>query len=159
MTLVNVVVAILMLAGLVGAIVPLLPGAPLIFAGGLVYAIATDFAPVGAGRLAILAAVGVLAWALEHVAGVVGARSAGGGRAAVIGATVGLFVGVLVAPIGLLLGPIIGAIAGELLAGREPRASVRTGIGAALGVLTGVVAHFALALVMVGLFVWWVWQR
>jgi uncharacterized protein len=159
MTLVNVVVAILMLAGLVGAIVPLLPGAPLIFAGGLVYAIATDFAPVGAGRLAILAAVGVLAWALEHVAGVVGARSAGGGRAAVIGATVGLFVGVLVAPIGLILGPIIGAIAGELLAGREPRASVRTGIGAALGVLTGVVAHFALALVMVGLFVWWVWQR
>ena len=159
MTLVNVVVAILMLAGLVGAIVPLLPGAPLIFAGALVYAIATDFAPVGTGRLAILAAVGVLAWTLEHVAGVVGARSAGGGRAAVIGATVGLFIGVLVAPIGLLLGPIIGAIAGELLAGREPRTSVRTGIGAALGVLTGVVAHFALALVMVGLFVWWVWQR
>jgi len=35
---------------------------------------------------------------------------------------------------------------------------VRTGVGAALGVLTGVVAHFALALVMVALFVWWVWQ-
>jgi uncharacterized protein YqgC (DUF456 family) len=159
MTLVTVVVAILMLAGLVGAIVPLLPGAPLIFAGALVYAVATNFTPVGAGRLAILAAVGVLAWLLEHVAGAVGARSAGGGRAAVIGATVGLLVGVLVAPIGLLVGPIVGAIAGELLAGREPKASVRTGIGAALGVLTGVVAHFALALVMVGLFVWWVWQR
>jgi len=144
---------------IVHCVILLLTTVPDIFAGGLVYAIATDFAPVGAGRLAILAAVGVLAWALEHVAGVVGARSAGGGRAAVIGATVGLFVGVLVAPIGLLLGPIIGAIAGELLAGREPRASVRTGIGAALGVLTGVVAHFALALVMVGLFVWWVWQR
>jgi uncharacterized protein YqgC (DUF456 family) len=159
MTLVDVVVAILMLAGLVGAIVPLLPGAPLIFAGALLYAVSTDFTPVGVGRLAILAAVGVLAWALEHVAGVVGTRRAGGGRAAVIGATLGLFVGVMVAPIGLLLGPILGAIAGELLSGRAPKASVRTGIGAALGVLTGVVAHFALALVMVGLFVWWVWQR
>src|SRR2546422_9106061 len=41
------------------------------------------------------------------------------------------------------------SIAGELLAGRAPRASVRAGIGAALGALTGVVAHFALALVMV----------
>jgi len=159
MTLVDVVVAILMLAGLVGAIVPLLPGAPLIFAGALLYAVSTDFTPVGVGRLAILAALGVLAWALEHVAGVVGTRSAGGGRGAVIGATLGLFVGVMVAPMGLLLGPILGAIAGELLSGRAPKASVRTGIGAALGVLTGVVAHFALALVMVGLFVWWVWQR
>ena len=159
MTLVDVVVAILMLAGLVGAIVPLLPGAPLIFAGALLYAVSTDFTPVGVGRLAILAALGVLAWALEHVAGVVGTRRAGGGRAAVIGATLGLFVGVMVAPMGLLLGPILGAIAGELLSGRAPKASVRTGIGAALGVLTGVVAHFALALVMVGLFVWWVWQR
>jgi uncharacterized protein len=158
MTLVDVVVAILMVAGVIGAIVPYLPGAPLILAGALLYAIATDFMPIGAGRLAILAAVGVLAWALEHVAGVVGARSAGAGRAAVVGAMVGMVLGVMVAPVGLLLGPIVGAIAGELLAGRAPGPSVRSGIGAALGVLTGVVAHFVLALVMVALFVWWVWR-
>src|SRR2546423_15032451 len=158
MTLVNVVVAILMLAGIVGAIVPFLPGAPLIFAGALLYAVATDFTLIGAGRLAILAALGVLAWALEHVAGVVGARRAGGSRAAVVGALLGMLVGGMVAPIGPLLGPIIGAIAGELLAGRKPDARVRAGIGAALGVVTGVVARFALALVMVALFVWWVWQ-
>jgi uncharacterized protein len=158
-TLVNVVVAILMLAGLVGAVVPFLPGAPLIFAGALLYALSTDFTPVGAGRLAILAVLGVLAWALEHLAGVVGARRAGGGRAAVVGALVGMVIGVMVAPIGLLLGPIVGAVAGELLTGRAPGASVRTGIGTALGVLTGVVAHFTLALVMVALFVWWAWPR
>ena len=137
---------------------PLLPGAPLIFAGALLYAVATDFTPIGAGRLAILAALGVLAWVLEHVAGVVGARRAGGGRAAVVGALLGMLVGVMVAPIGLLVGPMVGAVAAELLTGRAPRASLRSGIGAALGVLTGVVAHFALALVMVGFFVWWVWR-
>jgi uncharacterized protein len=158
MTIVDVVVAILMLAGLVGAIVPFVPGAPLIFAGALLHAIATDFTPIGVGRLAILAAIGVLAWALEHVAGVVGARSAGGSRAAVIGAMLGMVAGVVVAPVGLLLGPLVGAIAGELLAGRAPGPSVRSGLGAALGVLTGVVAHFALALVMIALFVWWVWR-
>jgi uncharacterized protein YqgC (DUF456 family) len=53
---------------------------------------------------------------------------------------------------------VVGAVAGELLTGRAPQASVRSGIGAALGVLTGVVAHFTLALVMVGFFVWWVWR-
>jgi uncharacterized protein len=158
-TLVNVVVAILMVAGLVGAVVPFVPGAPLIFAGALLYALSTDFTPVGAGRLAILAVLGVLAWALEHLAGVVGARRAGGGRAAVVGAMIGMVVGVMVAPIGLLLGPIVGAVAGELLTGRDPKASVRTGIGTALGVLTGKVAHFTLALVMTALFVWWVWPR
>ena len=49
MTALGVIVAVLMLAGLVGAVVPLLPGTPLVFAGALVYAIATDWAPVGAG--------------------------------------------------------------------------------------------------------------
>lgn len=157
MTIVNIVVAVLMLAGLVGAILPFLPGAPLIFAGALLHGIATDFKPIGAGRLAILAVLGVLAWALEHVAGIVGARRAGGSRGAVVGAMLGMVVGVMVAPVGLLIGPIVGAIAGELLAGRAPAASVRSGLGAAAGVLTGVVAHFVLALVMVALFVWWVW--
>jgi uncharacterized protein YqgC (DUF456 family) len=156
--LVNVVVGVLMAAGLAGAVVPLLPGAPLVFAGALVHAIATGFTPIGPGRLAILAALAVLAWSLEHAAGVVGARRAGGSRAAVVGALAGLVLGVLIAPVGLLIGPILGAVAGELLAGRAPAASVRAGVGAALGVLTGVVAHLVLALVMVALFLWWVWQ-
>jgi uncharacterized protein YqgC (DUF456 family) len=157
-TLLGAVVAILMLLGIVGAVLPILPGAPLILAGALVHAIATGFTPIGPGRLAILAVLGALAWALEHLASIIGVRRAGGGRAAVAGAVVGLLVGFAVAPIGLLLGPILGAIAGELLSGRPPRESVRAGIGAALGVLTGVVAHFVLALAMVAFFVWWVWQ-
>ena len=157
MTIVGVVVAILMLAGLAGAIVPLLPGAPLIVAGALVYAIATDFTPVGAGRLTILAALGVAGWLLEHIAGSIGARRAGGSRGAVVGALLGMLADVMLAPVGLLLGPIAGAIAAELLVGRELAASVRIGVGAALGVLAGLASHFALALIMVALFAWWVW--
>jgi uncharacterized protein len=158
MTALGVIVAVLMLAGLVGAVVPLLPGTPLVFAGALVYAIATDFEPVGAGRLAVLAVLAVAGWALEHIAGALGARRAGGGRAAVVGALVGAVIGLAFAPLGLLLGPIAGAIAGELLTGRDPAGSVRTGIGTALGVLGGVVAHFAFAVTMVALFLWWVWR-
>lgn len=158
MTVLGVVVAALMLAGLAGSVVPLLPGTPLVFAGALVHAIATDFAPVGAGRLTILAVLAIAGWALEHLAGALGARRAGGGRAAVVGAVLGALVGLAFAPLGLLLGPIAGAIAGELLTGRDPAGSVRTGIGTALGVLGGVVAHFAFALTMVALFLWWVWR-
>jgi uncharacterized protein YqgC (DUF456 family) len=158
MTAVGVVVAVLMVAGLIGAVVPLIPGTPLVVLGAVIYAIATDFTPVGAGRLAILAVLGAAGWALEHLAGALGARRAGGGRAAVIGAVLGAVVGLAFAPIGLLLGPIAGAIAGELVSGRDPAGSVRTGLGTAVGVVLGVAAHFAFALTMVALFVWWVWR-
>jgi uncharacterized protein YqgC (DUF456 family) len=157
-TLVGVVVAILMIAGLIGAVVPLLPGAPLIVAGALIYAIATDFTPVGAGRLAILIALGVTAWALEHVAGALGARRAGGGRAAMVGALLGVLVGLTFAPIGLVVGPMAGAVLAQLLAGEELRRSIRVGVGTALGVLAGLASHAVLALMMVALFAWWVWR-
>jgi uncharacterized protein len=157
-TLVDVLVGLLMVAGLIGAVVPLVPGTPLIFAGAGVYAVARDFTPIGAGRLAILAALALAGWAAEHVAGALGARRAGGSRAAIVGAVLGTLVGLAFAPLGLLLGPIAGAIAGELLSGRDPAGSVRTGIGTALGVVAGVAAHFAFAVTMVALFVWWVWS-
>lgn len=158
MTAVGVIVGVLMVAGLIGAVVPMLPGTPLIVVGAVVYAVATEFTPIGAGRLAILAILGLAGWAIEHVAGALGARRAGGGRAAVVGALVGAVIGLPFAPLGLLLGPIAGAIAGELVSGRDPLDSVRTGVGTALGVVVGVAAHVAFAVTMVALFLWWVWR-
>jgi uncharacterized protein YqgC (DUF456 family) len=147
-----------MVLGVVGAVVPFLPGAPLIMVGALIYAVATDFTPIGSGRLIILAVLGVAGWAMSHLAGVLGARRAGGGRMAVIGAVVGAVVGLAFAPLGLLLGPIVGAIVGELLSGRDAAGSVRTGIGTALGVVIGAAVHIAFAVAMVTLFAWWVWR-
>ena len=158
MTAVGVIVGVLMVAGLIGAVVPMLPGTPLIMVGAVVYAVATGFTPVGGGRLAILAVLGLAGWAIEHLAGILGAKRAGGGRAAVVGALVGAVIGLAFAPLGLLLGPIAGAIAGELLSGRGAAGSVRTGVGTAIGVLVGIVAHVAFAVTMVALFVWWVWR-
>jgi uncharacterized protein YqgC (DUF456 family) len=158
MTAVDIVVGVLMLVGVAGAVVPFLPGTPLIFAGALIHAIATDFTPIGAGRLAILAVLAIAGWGLEHLAGVLGARRAGGSRAAIVGALLGTVAGLAFAPLGLLVGPIVGAIVGEPLSGRTPASSVRTGIGTALGVVLGVAAHVACALAMVALFTWWVWR-
>jgi uncharacterized protein len=155
---IDVIVGLLMLAGLIGAVVPFLPGTPLIFAGALIYAVATDFSTIGAGRLTILAVLALAGWAIEHIAGALGARRAGGSRAAVVGAILGALVGLAFAPFGLLLGPITGAVAGEMLSGRDPAGSVRAGVGTAVGVVIGVAAHFGLALTMVALFLWWVWR-
>ena len=158
MTWVGIVVAILMLAGLVGSAVPVLPGTPLIVAGALVYAVATDFTPIGIGRLVVLGLLAVAAAVLAHVAAALGVRGAGGSRWAMVGALVGAILGLAAAPAGLLLGPLLGAIAVELAdspAGRPAcgRVSARWWV-----LVAGAVAHVALALVMVALFAWWVWR-
>ena len=154
----NIAVAALMLAGLAGSVVPVLPGTPLIFAGALLYAYATDVETLGFGRLTILALVAIVASVLEHLAGALGARKFGGGRGAVIGAIIGVVVGLAWPPFGLLICPIAGAIIGELVRTRAIGPSVRTGIGTALGMIAGVAMHLALAVVMVALFAWWVWR-
>ena len=158
MTLVTVVVALLMLAGLAGAVLPVLPGTPLIVAGALLHAVATDFTPIGPGRLAILAALAVVGAGLGQAAAAVGVRRAGGSHWAVAGALAGAVLGLFAAPVGLLLGPLLGAIAGEVLRTRRLRGSVRAGLGALVGMVLGAVAHVAVAFVMVALFAWWVRQ-
>lgn len=158
MTLVSIVVAALLVVGLIGSVLPLIPGTPLILAGALVYAFATDFMTIGPGRLALLAGLAVLGYALSHIAGALGAKKSGGSAWAVIGALVGAIVGLFVPPWGLLLGPVVGAVIGELLRTGQVEHSLRSGVGAAIGLLAGAVAHFALALVMVGLVVWWIWR-
>jgi uncharacterized protein len=155
---VDVLVVMLMLAGLVGAALPVVPGTPLILAGALIYAIATDFTPVGLGRLAVLTALAVVGAVAGALAGSVGARRAGGSRRAAVGALLGLLAGFFIGPIGLVAGPVAGAILGELSHARPWRESVRAGLGTLIGLLAGAVTHVAVAGMMVGLFAWWVWR-
>lgn len=152
------VVGALMVAGVIGAVLPFLPGAPLILVGAVIYAVFTDFTPVGWGRLAVLGALTVLGFVLEYVASALGARRFGGSRWGVVGAVVGSIVGVFFGLVGLLLGPVVGAVAGELLRSGQLAESLRTGIGAAVGLVAGAIAKLGLALAMVGLFLWWLWR-
>lgn len=156
-TALDVVVGALLLLGLAGSLLPLIPGTPLILLGALVYAFATDFTTIGPGRLALLAGLAAVGYLASHVAGALGARKYGGSAWAVGGALVGVGIGFFIGPLGLLLGPIVGAVAGELLRSGELEGSLKSGFGAAVGLLVGTVAHVALALVMVALVVWWIW--
>jgi uncharacterized protein YqgC (DUF456 family) len=158
LTIVGIVVGALLVAGLLGSIVPWLPGPLLILVGALVWAVATDFARVGPGRLILLTVLALLSYLLNFVAGAAGTRRYGGTRWGAIGAVVGGFAGLLFGPPGLLLGPMVGAVAGELLRGADLVDSVRSGWGAAVGLLAGIVADMAIALVMVSLFLWWAWR-
>jgi hypothetical protein len=150
------IVGTLLVLGLVGTIVPFLPGTPLIVVAALIHAMATGWTPIGVGCLAILAALAAIGYALHYVAGALGAQRAGGSAWAIVGALVGGVVGLFFGIPGLLLGPPLGAIAGELLKGGDLTTSVRTGLATFIGMVAGAVANFAIAVVMIALFLWWV---
>jgi uncharacterized protein len=150
-------VALLFLAGVVGSVVPWMPGPLLILAGALLWAIVTDFATVGLGRLAILAALALAAFLTKLAAGAVGARHHGGSRWGVAGAIIGALIGLFFGPLGLLVGPIVGAVLGEIARGATLESGIRSGVGALIGLLAGLVVDLAISLSMIAVFLWWVW--
>ncbi len=117
LTAVGVVVGLLFLIGLVGAVIPWLPGPLFIVAGAVLWAFATDFAEIGIGRLTILAAIALVTFLLNFVAGAVGARRYGGSRWGVVGALGGAVVGFFFGPLGLLVGPVADFVAALAMVG------------------------------------------
>jgi hypothetical protein len=146
-------VALLILAGLLGTVIPALPGVPLIFAGLFIGAWIGDFQTVGWVTLGVFAALALLAQLVDFIAGALGAHYAGSGARAFWGATLGAIVGIFFGLPGLLLGPFIGAVLGELGAGGGWRQSGRAGLGAWLGLVVATAVKFAIAFLMIGLFV------
>jgi len=144
--------AVLVIVGIAGLVLPALPGPPILFAGLLVAAWAEDFAYVGTGTLAVLGAMALLSYAIDFLAGSLGAKRFGASRRAIIGAVIGAVVGLFFGIPGVLLGPFVGAVIGELSSRRDLKAAGRAGIGATLGLALGIAAKLALAFSMLGIF-------
>jgi len=144
--------AVLVLAGLLGLILPALPGAPLLFAGLLVAAWVEDFSYVGSGTLGVLGALALLTYAVDFAASAFGAKRFGASNRAVVGAALGALVGIFFGLPGILLGPFVGAVLGELTGRRGPRNAARAGGGATVGLALGAAAKLALAFSMLGIF-------
>jgi uncharacterized protein len=148
----HVVAVILVIVGLAGTVLPILPGVAFIFLGLLLAAWADGFQRVGAVTLAILGLLTVLAIAADFVASALGAKKLGASPRAVTGAALGAVVGLFFGLPGLVLGPFVGAVAGELSANRPMLHAGKAGLGTWLGLLLGAIAKLTLAFLMVGVF-------
>ena len=144
---------LLVFVGLIGLILPILPGPALIFAGLVLAAWAEDFAHVGSMTIVILAVLAILAHAIDFIAGAFGAKKFGASRWASFGALIGAVVGVFFGFIGVLIGPFIGAFLGEFMVKNHIHSATRAGIGSWLGVILGTAAKVALGFVMIGIFI------
>ena len=145
--------AALILLGLAGIVLPALPGTILVLAGIVLGAWIDDFTRVGWFAVSAVAVLAVLAWLMDYVAALLGAKRAGASRQAVIGAALGTVAGIFMGLVGVLFMPLVGAAIGEYMALQDQRRAVKVGIATWLGLMVGMLAKFVLAFVMVGIYV------
>ena len=146
------VAILIVLAGLIGLLLPAIPGTPLIFAGLLLAAWAENFAYVGFWSIVTLALIVLLSYGVDFWATMFGARSFGASKRAAIGALIGALAGLFLGIPGVIFGPFIGAVLGELSAQRNLQQAARAGIGATIGFILGAALKMALAFAMIGIF-------
>lgn len=142
----------LMVLGLAGTVLPLLPGTVLVWGGIVLGAWIDDFNRVGTSTLALITVLAVVAWGLDYVAGLMGAKKVGASRQALLGAAVGTVLGLFMGLVGVLFMPLLGAAAGEYLAQKNQARAVKVGAATWLGIMIGLIAKVVLAFVMVGIF-------
>jgi uncharacterized protein len=148
------VLAIALIAvGVVGTVLPVLPGAVLVFAGMLLAAWIDDFQRVGWITLTILGVLTALTFVFDIVGTLIGAKRVGASRLALVGAAIGTLVGLFFGLLGILIAPFIGAVIGELISRRKLGAAARVGIGTWIGLAVGTLAKIALVFAMLAIFV------
>ena len=144
--------AVLVIVGVLGTVLPVLPGTLLVFAGLLLAAWADQFARVGWVGLSIIGALALLAFVADFISSVLGAKRVGASPQALVGATVGGVIGILFGIPGMILGPFVGAVAGELLARGRLAQAGKVGIGTWLGLLAAAVLKVVIAFLMIATF-------
>ena len=147
----------LVVIGLLGVVLPALPGLPLMFAGMWLAAWAGGYDQVGVGTVIMLAVLTLLSVGVDVAAALLGAKRVGASRLALLGAAIGTVAGLFTGFIGIIIGPFVGALVGEWLHGRRLGMAAKVGVGTWLGIVFAAVLKLALDFAMLGIFVfaWW----
>lgn len=144
---------VLIVVGVVGTVVPALPGTALVFGGMVLGAWIDGFTKVTTLTLVVLGVLTVITWIVDYVSGVLGAKRVKASREAVIGALIGTLVGVFTGLWGLLFMPLVGAAIGEYLAIRDWARASHVGVSTWIGIMLGTAVKIAITFAMIGIFI------
>jgi uncharacterized protein YqgC (DUF456 family) len=153
-----IISGILILVGLLGVFLPVLPGIPLAFAGMLLAAWVGGFKEISVITLILLALLTMASVAIDFLASALGAHRAGASKLAIIGASLGSLLGLLFFSLpGLIIGPFVGVMAVETAKGKTVREASKIGFATWIGMAVGVALKVGLAFAMLGIFVFALW--
>ena len=147
-TVIFIIAFVLLFLGLLGSMIPGLPGPPLSYIGILLihFFTGTQFST---SFLLTWAVIVVLVFLLDYFMQIWGVKKFGGGRKAIIGTFVGLFMGLLFPPLGLFIGPFCGAFIGALLEVRgDNNRALKVAIGSFIGFVTGTILKLVISSVL-----------
>jgi uncharacterized protein YqgC (DUF456 family) len=144
---------VLIVAGVAGTVLPALPGTLFVLGGIVLGAWIDDFTRVGWFSVTVVAVLAVLAWVLDYVAGLLGAKKAGASKQAIVGAALGTVAGLFMGLIGVFFMPLVGAAIGEYIAQKDHARAAHVGIATWLGIMAGMVAKVVIAFMMIGVFI------
>ncbi len=133
-----IIAGICMIIGILGSILPGLPGIPVTYAG-LWIAQATERVDFSWQTLVVWGVVTILVSVFDYVIPAWGTKRYGGTKYGVWGSTIGVFVGMFFGAMGIIVGPLVGAIVGELIGGKGQNEALRAGWGSFIGILCGTV--------------------
>jgi uncharacterized protein YqgC (DUF456 family) len=152
-----IISAVLVLLGLVGTVLPVLPGVLLVWLGLLLGAWSEDFARVSVGTMVSITFLAVFASGLDFFAGMLGAKRAQASQLALVGAAVGTVVGIVMGLVGVLFMPLVGAALGEYWAQRNHQRAAKVALATWLGIMLGMIAKIVIAFMMLGIFLIALW--
>lgn len=147
-----IVAVLLIVVGVIGTVLPALPGVILVFGGIALAAWIDDFTRIPVWLVVILGVLTALAWIVDYAAAAMGAKRAGASSYAIIGATIGTLLGIFTGLWGLLFMPLMGAAIGEFIAQRNLRQAGKVGVATWIGLLLGTAIKIAIVFTMIGVF-------
>lgn len=140
---------VLAIAGIVGCILPFIPGPPLNYIALLLLQFTMASPPFTTKFLIVWLVATLIVTLLDYYVPIWGTRKYGGSKGGVWGATLGLLLGIIFfPPFGMIIGPFIGAVAGELLNGKDSSTALRAGFGSFIGFLAGVVMKLSVSIAL-----------
>ncbi len=154
-TIVLILVAVIMFVGLLGTVLPIIPGTVLILLGAFLYALAEGFQAVGWPTLLVLVLLTLLATSADIWASSVGAKIGGASGWSVLVGLIGGFVGLLLFSLpGAILGAVGGVLLVEIIRVGDLKQAFKAGGGWAIGWLLSTAVQLVIGLIMVAIFIW-----
>jgi uncharacterized protein len=138
---------LLMILGIIGCLVPVLPGPPFSFIGLILLHI-SRFGQFPSNVLVILGIITLAVTIMDYIVPVWGTKKLGGSKYGTRGATVGLVIGLFFGPLGIIMGPFIGAVVGELIFKDDFNYAFKAGLGSLLGFMAGIGLKLAVSFVL-----------
>ena len=150
--------AILMLVGVLGSFLPMLPGIPISWIGLLLLHL-TGSIPMNYTFLGVTLLITIIIFALQYAIPALGTKYLGGSKQGMWGATIGLFAGIFIpVPFAILIAPFVGAYIGEILNKADSHTALRAASGSFIGLLASTFMEFVVTAIFLLLYIWKVWE-